>query len=169
MASTVDHRRNFNHLTRVPTMKARYDNEGLPPLRTGDIEYKDVSGHAVIADLGMLLIRKAWEDRCEMEDLADGFGVGSGTHGDWSAIRDSSQEAKDAMLERALNHHFPVRSRVIEHEQLCKDVQDAVPDLLASEQGTSCLVGTFRQTDNSALADRLMERYKLQVRERTGA
>lgn len=54
------------------------------------------------------LIREAWDKGCSFEDLADGFGKGRGTcGGDWSGIRDSSKEAIDRMLERALNHLFP--------------------------------------------------------------
>lgn len=60
-----------------------------------------------IANPAMLLIREAWHRGLDLEDLADGFGPGVGTHGDWSAIRDSSPEAINAMLTRALNFHFP--------------------------------------------------------------
>jgi len=64
------------------------------------------------ASFDLFLIHAAWgmpDDvggTCEYEDLADGYGPGEGTHGDWSGIRDSSREAKDAMFERALNHFF---------------------------------------------------------------
>jgi hypothetical protein len=51
----------------------------------------------------MLMLRLAWQHGLNLEDLADGFGPGAGTHGDWSAIRDSSTEALLAMVERALN------------------------------------------------------------------
>jgi hypothetical protein len=51
----------------------------------------------------LLVIRLAWEHGLDVEDVADGFGPGAGTHGDWSAIRDSSEAAIAAMVERALN------------------------------------------------------------------
>ena len=54
------------------------------------------------ADLALYIIRLAWEAGMNAEDLADGFGRGLGTGGDWSAIRDSSHEAVEAMLDRAL-------------------------------------------------------------------
>lgn len=53
-----------------------------------------------------LIIRTAWDKGCNFEDLADGFGAGLGTQGDWSAIRDSSDEAATKMIERALNFLF---------------------------------------------------------------
>lgn len=58
------------------------------------------------AEFPLFLIGEAWERGLDVEDLADGFGKGLGTQGDWSAIRDSSKAAKDVMLERALNHLF---------------------------------------------------------------
>ena len=58
------------------------------------------------ANFSLFLISQARDRGCEFEDLADGFGPGAGTHGDWSAIRDSSQEAVDRMLERSLNVLF---------------------------------------------------------------
>ncbi len=57
-----------------------------------------------LASWPLFLIREAEDGGCSFEDLADGFGPGEGTHGDWSAIRDSSPEAKRAMCERALNY-----------------------------------------------------------------
>lgn len=54
----------------------------------------------------LFIIRRAWDGGVNFEDLADGYGEGMGTHGDWSGIRDSSQEAKGRMFERALNHFF---------------------------------------------------------------
>lgn len=59
------------------------------------------------ASFPLYLIRKAWRQGCPFEDLADGFGPGMGTMGgDWSGIRDSSDEAIEKMLERALNFFF---------------------------------------------------------------
>ena len=63
-------------------------------------------GYNFRASFNLLLIGLAQERGCGFEDLADGFGPGAGTHGDWSAIRDSSEEAKNQMLERSLNHLF---------------------------------------------------------------
>ena len=60
------------------------------------------------ADLVILLLKIGWNktDRLgeKFEELADGFGIGAGTLGDWSAIRDSSDDAKMKMLEATLNH-----------------------------------------------------------------
>lgn len=56
------------------------------------------------ASFDLFLIRNAWDKGADFEDLADGYGAGQGTHGDWSGIRDSSPAAKLAMLERAINH-----------------------------------------------------------------
>lgn len=58
----------------------------------------------------LFLIREAWDRGLDLEALADGFGPGAGTHGDWSGIRDSSPEATARMTEAALNFLFP-RSR----------------------------------------------------------
>lgn len=55
------------------------------------------------ADPTLFLIREAWGAGVDFEDEADGFGEGFGTQGDWSAIRDSSPGAIDAMLTKTLN------------------------------------------------------------------
>ena len=64
-------------------------------------------GCRMSADVTLFLIREAWDKGMDVEDLADGYGPGAGTHGDWSGIRDSSKEAQTRMFERALNHLFP--------------------------------------------------------------
>ena len=63
------------------------------------------------ANFSLFLIAQARTLGCGFEDLADGFGVGMGTlqstgESDWSAIRDSSNEAVERMLERTLNYLF---------------------------------------------------------------
>jgi aryl-alcohol dehydrogenase-like predicted oxidoreductase len=59
------------------------------------------------AQFSLFLIRRAWDEGCDFEDLADGFGPDMGTMGgDWSGIRDSSHEAVERMFERALNFFF---------------------------------------------------------------
>ncbi len=58
------------------------------------------------ANLHMFLIHEAWAKGADYEALADGFGPGEGTHGDWSAIRDSTPVAIGAMFEVALNTLF---------------------------------------------------------------
>jgi hypothetical protein len=73
----------------------------------GSITYSDATGLSHSANLALLLIHEAWDKGCNFEDLADGFGRGLGTHGDWSAIRDSTGGAIERMLERALNHLLP--------------------------------------------------------------
>lgn len=55
------------------------------------------------ARVDLFLIQAAWYKGMKIEDLADGFGPGQGTHGDWSAIRDSSEGATMKMFERAIN------------------------------------------------------------------
>ncbi len=71
----------------------------------GSFSYTSAEGHATSACFSLFLIRSAWSKGCSFEDLADGFGKGLGTMGgDWSGIRDSSDEAEAAMLARAIAH-----------------------------------------------------------------
>lgn len=74
----------------------------LKMMPEGHLSY-DEDGRPCLANLHCLLVRRCWHNGMDLEDLADGFGPGSGTHGDWSAVRDSSPEAWAKMLERALN------------------------------------------------------------------
>ncbi len=67
----------------------------------GQVTYRWDGAH-VVAQWPLLLIRLAWEAGANMEDLADGFGRGLGTMDDWSAIRDSSDEAIARMVGRAI-------------------------------------------------------------------
>jgi len=54
------------------------------------------------ARVDLFLIQAAWRLGCDFEDLADGYGEGMGTMGgDWSGIRDSSDEAVAAMFAKA--------------------------------------------------------------------
>lgn len=71
--------------------------------------YHDSHGeYKFSAQFHLVLIQKAYHKGCSFEDLADGFGEGKGTMGgDWSGIRDSSPNATNKMLERALNFLFP--------------------------------------------------------------
>jgi len=70
----------------------------------GGFGYTDASGTKCSANFPLFLIRAAWNRGCDFEFEADGFGKGEGTCGDWSGIRDSSDEATEAMLEKALLH-----------------------------------------------------------------
>lgn len=63
-------------------------------------------GGTFISNFDLFLIAEARQQGVDFEDLADGFGTGEGTHGDWSGIRDSSNKAVNKMLERALNALF---------------------------------------------------------------
>lgn len=73
----------------------------------GHFTYRDERGYDCTASFPLFLIRQAWESGMYLEDLADGFGPENGTmEGDWSGIRDSSNEAIERMLERALNFLF---------------------------------------------------------------
>jgi len=58
-------------------------------------------GHAFVASFPLFIIRVAWYKGLDLESLADGFGLGLGTHGDWSAIRGSSPRAILAMFNEA--------------------------------------------------------------------
>jgi aryl-alcohol dehydrogenase-like predicted oxidoreductase len=70
----------------------------------GQFTHKDGEGFDYRANFPLTIISAAWRAGVSFEDLADGFGPGMGTAGgDWSGIRDSSREATDKMLERALN------------------------------------------------------------------
>ena len=69
-------------------------------------DYVSESGMKTCCSFDLFLIRQAWHRGCDFEDLADGYGAGMGTHGDWSGIRDSSGEATRLMLQRALNYLF---------------------------------------------------------------
>ncbi len=83
-------------------MKYRLDyaNQGL---LAGEYTREDGRPVRFTADWRLLLIQSAWYKGCNFEDLADGYGKGMGTHGDWSGIRDSSEEAILKMTERALS------------------------------------------------------------------
>tara|TARA_R110002020_G_scaffold395575_1_gene605608 strand:+ start:2766 stop:3038 length:273 start_codon:yes stop_codon:yes gene_type:complete len=72
---------------------------------SGKFTYHDTErGIDCSANFPLYLIRRAWDVGMDVEDLADGYGPGCGTMGgDWSGIRDSSNEAKAKMLERTLN------------------------------------------------------------------
>lgn len=74
-------------------------------------EFQFVSEETGIVTTGrfdLFLIRRAWFDGCDFEDVADGFGPGLGTMGgDWSGIRDSTEDAVMRMTERAMNWFFP--------------------------------------------------------------
>jgi hypothetical protein len=59
------------------------------------------NGTLVSARADLNLIHAAWGE-IDFEAEADGFGAGCGTYGDWSAIRDSSDEALALMLPKAL-------------------------------------------------------------------
>lgn len=62
------------------------------------------------ASFPLFIISEAWHTGCNFEELADGFGLGMGTRGDWSSIRDSSDAAIQLMFNKALNHLFPWRT-----------------------------------------------------------
>lgn len=80
--------------------KVKIDEHGL-------IDYYNArDGMKTAASLSLLIIHEAWDRGCDFEEEADGFGKGIGTHGDWSAIRDSSDNAKSKMLQKALNFLF---------------------------------------------------------------
>ena len=70
----------------------------------GEFSYLGPIGLPHTAEFPLFIIKQAWTAGVSFEDLADGFGEGRGTcGGDWSGIRDSTDQAKAEMLERALN------------------------------------------------------------------
>lgn len=79
----------------------RIENENGESVIVG--KDKDVN---FMADFDLFIIKQVW-GAVSFEDLADGFGKGAGTMGDWSGIRDSSPEARAKMFTRALNYLFP--------------------------------------------------------------
>jgi len=79
---------------------------GKAPEELGSFSYEDAHGHLHVTSYALFLVREAWLRGADFENLADGFGEGEGTKGDWSGIRDSSPEAVTAMLQQALNHLF---------------------------------------------------------------
>lgn len=68
----------------------------------GSFEGRTESGVLFRASPNLYVIRHAWYKGCNFEDLADGFGEGEGTDGDWSGIRDSTDGAIEAMVGKAV-------------------------------------------------------------------
>jgi len=106
------------------------------------------------ANFTLFLIQQARDRGCDFEDLADGFGPGMGTlqpdgGSDWSAIRDSTNEACERMLERALNHLFGES-----HQEMTRILQGIV-------EATSPIPGTLRERANAVLGgkDQLIDPY----------
>ena len=97
----------IRRLTRQVTTTKGETMKNLRLKDAGSFEYTQELGEGSVearANFALYLIRVAWNAGCDFEDLADGFGAGKGTWGgDWSGIRDSSNEATERMLERALN------------------------------------------------------------------
>jgi len=82
---------------------------GLKLTATGFTGVTNRHGMSVNFSAGfpLYLIEQAWQRGLDLEQLADGFGPGLGTMGgDWSGIRDSSDEAIERMLEASLNFLF---------------------------------------------------------------
>lgn len=85
------------------------------------------------ASFTLWLIGLAQDAGVSFEDLADGFGPGSGTHGDWSGIRDSSSHAKELMTRRAMNFlstlaQHRTRAQVLAAIELANKVDEAVAE-----------------------------------------
>ena len=82
----------------------------------GNFEYQelmlsDKSGEYFNCSAGfpLFLIAQAWDKGCNFDAECNGFGPNHGTMGDWSAIRDSTHDAIEAMTQKALNFLFPPR------------------------------------------------------------
>ena len=86
-------------------MKPRFSNISIKNNRSG---FNGIdNGTNFSANFDLFIIREAWDRGVDFEDLADGYGKGLGTMGgDWSGIRDSSNDAINEMLERSLNFLF---------------------------------------------------------------
>lgn len=81
--------------------------QGVEIASEGQFAYQDVDCNKHSCQFPLFLIDQAWQRGCDFECLADGFGVGMGTMGgDWSGIRDSSDNAITAMFTRAMNFMF---------------------------------------------------------------
>lgn len=88
-------------------MSNRIVFQGADIANSGEFSYHDAECFKHICGFPLFLIDQAWQRGCDFECLADGFGVGQGTMGgDWSGIRDSSDQAIEAMLTKALNFLF---------------------------------------------------------------
>ncbi len=70
---------------------------------------RHADGFAFSARADLFLIQHAWFAGCSFEALADGFGAGFGTRGDWSAIRDSSELAIAKMTAKAVDFILEAR------------------------------------------------------------
>ena len=89
--------------TNIALNKGPPDTEGLQD----EVGFRGMDNeNSFTAGFPLFLIREAVNKGMDVEDLADGFGAGLGTNGDWSAIRDSTDFAVNKMFERALNHIF---------------------------------------------------------------
>lgn len=73
----------------------------------GKFSFTDEFGHNCGANFPLFFIQRAWYAGCNFEKEADGFGKGLGTQGDWSGIRDSSEEATAALFTKAVAYAFP--------------------------------------------------------------
>lgn len=65
----------------------------------GKVEGTRGDGVRFRADVGLMIVRKAWSDGMDVSDL-----VPPGTDGDWSFVRDADAESFRAMFERAVNY-----------------------------------------------------------------
>jgi hypothetical protein len=70
----------------------------------GSFAYVSAAGVDSIASFPLFLIHAAWERGCSFDGEADGHGESAGTmSNDWAGIRDSSDAARNKMLEKAVN------------------------------------------------------------------
>ena len=86
----------------------------------------------------LFIVGQARQRGCSFEAEADGYGVGEGTHGDWSGIRDSSFEALERMTEKALNYLFSLdegSAHLIRHMFDGSDMKAQNPDPYRGEAG----------------------------------
>lgn len=89
-------------------MAARIRADDAAPLEVFEVEHDGAfewkkGSRRGSAAITLHVIRMAWHAGLDVEEDADGFGPGAGTHGDWSAIRDSSKEARARMFGKALD------------------------------------------------------------------
>jgi hypothetical protein len=131
----------------------------LPPKATFD---GTRDGGRFIASADLYIIRTAWDQGLDLEAFADGYGAGSGTHGDWSGIRDSSDPAKADMLQLALAF---LRKTAYERAGVPLSVQlDARPPAPARSSWTVNTLAERMRTEILADVDRVGGRVPATVR-----
>lgn len=140
-------------LTEREATALRLVGEGKP---TAVFEGTDPThGGSFRARADLTIVRGAWERGCDFEVEADGFGTGGGTRGDWSALRDSSDKAIDAMLVKGvafLHRHLSKKPGRLAVRQVCAPefaalIGKASKAALVDALWNACHLGTDESTE----------------------